>query len=223
MLGLVSGLVLALVVSTEPPTYVTETTPRESAPEPEPAPEPEVSSTRQQANAGATQLPWGRRLGELSVSAGGSYSSELGMADFTVGGGYFVAPGLEVGAMASNAVLIWNTSGRSTEDGGMFTLPRYALDLSPFLRVVVLRRFRFSPYLSGGVGPTVYGHSEGATVLGHWMAMPGFWIGLTQRVSLELAVRFSGPIPVDRCEDLAGAVDFCTFQWRPRLGVTVSF
>lgn len=168
-------------------------------------------------------LPWGRGQGELTLGLGGSYTDELGLVEVVVGGGYFVADGLELGAMASQDFLDWRDDRRIVDETGRRLVPSYALDVTPFARLVVLRRTFFSPYVLAGVGPTVLAGTGGADVFGHWTAMPGAWIGLSRRVSLELAVRFSGPIPIAQCEDLVGEADFCTFQWKPRLSVTVSF
>lgn len=192
------------------------------APAPAPTVEPAVSRFAGPAPT-ADPRPWTRGTGELSVGVGGSYDPQLGLAEFNLGGGYLLLDGLEVGLMGSHAALVWRDGRRRFDVDGERSVPVYAFDLTPFARFLVLRRRWFSPYVSAGVGPTVYGRRGGVTVLGHWAAMPGAWIGLSSRVSLELAVRFSGPIPVSTCEAQVGEANYCSFSWRPRLGVTVNF
>lgn len=182
-----------------------------------------VGVSRHGARRAIEPQPWGRGAGELSLGVGGAYGAELGVAEVSLGGGYLVTDGLELGLRGSHAALVWRGDRRNLDARGRERLPVYSFDLTPFARFFVLRRRWFSPWVAGGVGPTIYVQPGRATVLGHWEATPGALIGISPRVSLELAVRFSGPIPTSRCEDAAGEADLCQFVWRPRLGVTFSF
>lgn len=170
------------------------------------------------------------------LGVGFGHSRDLFSISWGVGAGYFVVNGLEVGASVGGTHLIWSRDIKATYPGIEDKLPGTLIEITPQLRYVFFRSRWFSPYAIAGVGPTFLTNNAPAPTIGHWMAGPGFYIGLGRHVFLDLGVRFSGRFPRGACRDAftdvfateQGPVEleiagFCGFQWSPSIGIGVQF
>lgn len=177
--------------------------------------------------------PWGRGTLAPSVGGGFAYSSELTVPTFGVGVSYFAFDGVSFGLTLDDSMLIYSRQlkGRLFEISSQ--LPTNIARVLPTVQWVFLRRPRFSPYVSVGLGPALFNNGHG--VFGNWVLGPGVLIAIAGPVYLDLGVAFSGFFPRGRCNagfvykpnsDAATAIDvldYCSFRWSARLGVVVAF
>lgn len=170
------------------------------------------------------------------IGLGFGYSRDLLSIGWGVGAGYFVVDGLEIGASVSGTHIIWSRELKATYPGIQDKLPGTLIEITPQLRYIFYRNRWFSPYAFAGVGPTFMTNNAPAPTIGHWVAGPGFFIGLGGPVFLDIAVRFSGRFPGSTCreaftdvfETTDGPVQlevggFCGFAWGPSIGIGFGF
>lgn len=193
-------------------------------------------SPHAQAREDEQGRPFGRGTVLPRVGLGFGYSQDLLSISWGVGAGYFVVNGLELGASIGGTHLIWGRDLKAEYPGIEDKLPGTLIEITPTLRYVFFRNKWFSPYAVAGVGPTFLTNNAPAPTIGHWMAGPGFYIGLGPHVFLDIAVRFSGRFPRDTCSDAftdvfatsEGTVQlemtgFCGFAWSPSIGIGFGF
>ena len=170
------------------------------------------------------------------IGFGLGWNDDLVSVSWTVGAGYFLVDGLELGGTVGGSHMIWSPDLKEELPGIEDKLPGTLMEITPMLRYVFWRNKYFSPYAFAGVGPTFLTNNEPAPVLGHWTAGPGFAIGIGSHVFLDLSVSFSGRFPTDTCEEAftdvfegsEGPTQFtlggmCGFRWSPRFGIGFAF
>ena len=194
-----------------------------------------LSSASAEAREDEQGRPFARGTVIPRLGFGFGYSPDLITVSYGLGAGYFVVDGLELGGTVSATHLIWGSELEAEYPGLRAEFPNALVEITPMLRYVFFRNRWFSPYAFAGVGPTFVTHNAPAPVMGHWMAGPGFYIGLGPHVFLDLSVQFSGRFPgtcnaafKDTFTTTDGPVEvefsgLCGFRWSPGLGVGVSF
>lgn len=189
-----------------------------------------------EARPDAQGRPFGKGTVLPRVGVGFGVSDDLISISWLGGAGYFVVDGLEIGGTVGGTHLIWSRSLRAELPGIEDELPGTLMEITPRLRYVFFRNQWFSPYAFAGVGPTFLTNNAPAPVIGHWVAGPGFMIGLGKHVFVDISVSFSGRFPGPTCEEAftdtfessEGPVEFsvqgiCGFRWSPGVGFGVRF
>jgi hypothetical protein len=177
-------------------------------------------------------LPWAR--GTLAPAAEGRVapSPEVTRLVFGVGLNYFVARGFSLGLALSDELLVYANNTRARLPTLDEQVPTNMVHLTPNARWTFFRRFRFSPYVYTGLGPTFFNNNRG--IIGHWEAGPGAYVGLVGGLFLDLGVVFSGNFPLEQCK---GAYLYqppdaraepiqkgeCAFSWAPKIGIAYAF
>jgi len=174
--------------------------------------------------------PWGRGTLMPSFGLGGGFSRGGG-GSLLVGGGltYFVVNNLGLGLSLRNYTTFLSSTTKALYPGIDKQIPTNEFSLIPGLTVVLYRSYRFSPYISGGVGPVFLNHKRG--VVGEWNAGPGVLIGLGRMAALNLGINFSSMFPSARCDDAyrygsgAAAIVFnsCGLRWGIQGGLVFGF
>jgi hypothetical protein len=193
-------------------------------------------SPRAHARQDEQGRPFARGTVIPRLGVGFGWGQDLYSVGWSVGAGYFVANGLELGATVGGTHLIWSQDLKATYPGIQDKLPGTLIEITPMMRYVFFRNRWFSPYAFAGVGPTFLTNNAPAPTIGHWTAGPGFFIGLGGSWFLDIAIRFSGRFPGGTCSDAFtdvfettdGPVEleiggFCTFRWGPSIGVGFGF
>jgi hypothetical protein len=176
--------------------------------------------------------PWRKGTLAPSFEFGFGYRRDAISLGFGVGLGYYIIDGLSLGLELDDTVSLYSANRRSRHPNLGDEVPTNLVRLTPTVRYVFFRRYRFSPYVEAGIGPTFLNNGHGP--LGHWKAGPGVFIGLTGPLFLDVGVVFSGFFPVDRCDsafdyapagaDPVGVLDgVCAFDWGPRVGLALAF
>jgi hypothetical protein len=175
--------------------------------------------------------PWGRGTVMPSFGFGVAFGQDLTQIGVGLGASYFVWHGLSLGLGLSNQFLIWSSSFKNMYPGIEDQIPTNIFRITPSAQYVFYRSRWFSPYVSGGIGPTFFNNAGG--VHGHWVAGPGAYIGLGGPVFLDVGVNFSGMFPKDRCNDAfiyegvggerVRLEGMCSFGWGPRIGLILAF
>jgi hypothetical protein len=174
--------------------------------------------------------PWGRGTLMPSFGLGGSFGSRGGGSLLVAGGlTYFVVNNLGLGLSLRNFTTFLPPSLKSEFPGIEKQIPTNEFSLIPGLTVILYRSYRFSPYISGGVGPVFLNHKRG--VVGEWNAGPGVLIGLGRMLAVNLGVNFSMRFPGERCDAAysygtgAAAVSFnsCGIRWGIQAGLVFGF
>lgn len=163
-----------------------------------------------------------RGAGELSLFADASIASASTLVGVGLRGGYFVRPGLELGAELQTVLLVDMPAGQAQRPGP--APPGAVFRFTPMLRWMPLRTDSFAAYLMAGVGPSALGSRGGA--LGHVLAAPGVMIHLGGRIWVDVAIRFSAAFPPGRCRTAfpgQAAPALCEFQFGPQLGLAAVF
>jgi len=174
--------------------------------------------------------PWARGTLMPSFGLGGSFGSRGG-GSLLISGGltYFVVNNLGLGLTLRNFTTFLSPTTKSDFPGIEKQIPTNEFSLIPGLTVVLYRSYRFSPYISGGVGPVFLNHKRG--VVGEWNAGPGVLIGLGRLAAINLGINFSSMFPSARCEDAyrygsgASAIVFnsCGLRWGIQGGLVFGF
>lgn len=189
-----------------------------------------------EARPDAQGRPFGRGTIIPRLGFGFGYGSNFHTIGWSVGAGYFVVDGLEIGGTVGGTHLLWRRDIKDEFPGIEDRLPGTFIEITPTLRYVFFRSPYVSPYAFAGVGPTIMTNNAPAPVIGHWTAGPGFFIGLGQHVWMSISVSFSMRFPGGACRDAftdvfetaEGPVQlevggFCGLEWSPGLGFGASF
>lgn len=163
-----------------------------------------------------------RGAGELTLFADASIASASTLVGVGLRGGYFVRPGLELGAELQTVLLVDTPPGQVQRPGP--ATPGAVFRFTPMLRWVPLRTDGFAAYLLAGVGPNLLGQRGGA--FGHVVAAPGVMLHVGGRIWVDVAFRFSAGFPPGRCRAAfpgQTAPALCEFQFGPQLGLAAVF
>ena len=171
--------------------------------------------------------PWTRGTLMPSFGLGGSFYSRGG-GNLLVAAGlsYFFVNNLAVGLQLRNFTTFLGSYYKETFPGIEKQIPTNEFSLIPGMTAVLYRSYRFSPYVSAGVGPVFLNHKHG--VVGEWNAGPGVLIGLGRRLALDLGVSFSMRFPDAKCDRAftygdGPPLDACGFRWGIRAGLVFGF
>ena len=194
---------------------------------------PPKPRTSRRGRALDTPGPFGRGTLLPSLALGGTFSSSFSVLRFGAGLTYFFLYGLGLGLSLDDTVTIYGKGIRADFPGIEKQVPTNVLLLTPSVTWVFVRRPRFSPYVSAGVGPVFF--NNGGGVQGRWVASGGAYIGLGERAFLSLGVTFSSMFPARACRDAFDYTDPsgntgrifrttpCNFAWGPTIGLGFSF